>query len=161
MSTGKESGFVRITYDEKGNPVQETSKSGNAPEQVFVRTFDEEGRRASEELRSTDRVIRKITMGYDDNGCLVKRVVILPSGREIWSVWSRGEDCRPLSLSHVNAIGNRSNTSYTHDEHGNVLSEVKESTNGDENSSTVRMTWTYVYPEKASKEPKAPTKVAD
>lgn len=162
LSSGKKTGSLLIEYDENGHAVRETLTRPPSPVEVLSRTFDENNRPATEIVQSRGRTIRSTTMTYNEKGCLVKSVIILPSDREDWSIWAyeeEGEGCRPVTLDHTNAIGSRSITSYTYDDHGNILSKSKVRP-GNKTSSAIELNWTYTYPQKKKDEPNAKEKKA-
>jgi len=148
LRSGEESGSQAIEYDDKGNAVRQVTRVKNRPEETSTREFDDAGRVIVEEVTANDRVVRKTATTYDENGCMVKRVITLPSGREDWSLWARDENCLPQKLDHTNAMGRRWVTIYTHDAHGNVLTETRSAGAANQPGSSTTNTWSYVYPEK-------------
>lgn len=158
LSSGKATGSLLIEYDENGHAVRETATHPPRLGEVLIRTFDSNDRPATEIVQSGERTIRTTTLTYNEKGCLVRRVIVLPSDREDWTVWVYEEEaCRAVTKDHTNAIGNRAVTSYTYDDHGNVLSESKVRP-GNKTQSTIALNWTYTYPQKKKDEPKAEEK---
>ena len=143
LSSGKATGSLLIEYDENGHAVRETATRPPRLGEVLIRTFDSNGRPATEIVQSGERTIRTTTLTYNEKGCLVRRVIVLPSDREDWTVWVYEEEaCRAVTKDRTNAIGNRAVTSYTYDDHGNVLSESKVRP-GNKTQSAIALNWTY------------------
>lgn len=157
IRSGDETESFVIEYDEKGRPFREMKQLKNRPQEILQRTFNENDQPDNEIVMVDDRIVRTTKMTYNENNCLVKRVMTLPSGREDWSLWARDAECHPVELNHTNSIGALTVTLYSYDSHGNILRESKNQPNVESNV-PIELTWKYVYPEKKKEQPKADDK---
>lgn len=160
IRSGDEIESFVIEYDEKGRPFREKKQLRNRPQEILQRTFDENDQPETEVVMIDDRIVRTRKMTYNENNCLVKRVMSLPSGREDWSLWACDAECHPVKLNHTNSMGVLIVTSYAYDNHGNILRESKTRPNS-EGDVPIELTWKYVYPEKKKDQPKAEEKKPD
>ena len=151
-TSGKIRKAIATEYDERGRVLRETLEIPGRKPEVITMKFDDEGRLSSSETRSEERLLKNVRYVYTDKGCIKKKITTMPSGREEWREWSRGEDCRGKLVRTTAFTGVRSLTNYVHDEHGNVKTETTTmpETPGSEPSV---ISWTYEFPEpKASAE---------
>lgn len=136
---------IAYEHDDAGNITRETMQIPGRKPEVVAREFDDQGRLARETTTTGDRLTQTVRKEYDDNGCLVKSVVQLANGRESWSVWAQGEDCRPNKLRVTNFTGVKTDKAFTYDAYGNPKVEIITQPDK-QGSEPVNMVWSYVYP---------------
>ena len=123
---------------------------GREPE-ITTMKFGDEGRLVSSETRSGERLLQSVRYVYTDKGCIKKKITTMPSGREDWREWSRGENCRGRLVRITTFAGSRSLIEYAHDERGNVKTETTTNPEIPGSEATV-ISWTYEFPEPAPSE---------
>jgi hypothetical protein len=151
VASGRETSSLVLEYDELGRVRRELSVKARRPAEELIRDFDEDGRPIKETVRAEGTVVRTVDMGYDEQGCLVKRVITLRSGREDWTTFDRNDACKATRTLRTNAVARKMLTVTTYDVHGNVSTETRSDPENEPEEAIVT-NWAYDYPSE-KKEP--------